>query len=168
MATPISQEPSGPCSEQEQMNEMSRNFYYVRKREVRMFPGATALLKMSIQKYMAKYEVEFMDDDQKLRVLLPLDVNREDSDKKFQLLMEMPDNMKKAKLLTFFRVDTIKEFEKHVQMTEISILGLERRNTCTSRRGRTSKINEISSNTQGRTGKTETNSGRIEELRLRS
>lgn len=132
MATPISQESSGPCSEQEQMNEMSRRFYYVRKREVRMFPGATTLLKMSIQKYMAKYEVEFMDDDQKLRVSLPLDVNREDSDKKFQLLMEMPDAMKKAKLFTFFRVDTIKELEKHVQMTEISILGLERRNTYTS------------------------------------
>ncbi|KAF5718164.1 hypothetical protein FGLOB1_1748 [Fusarium globosum] len=132
MATPISQEPSGPCSEQEQMNEMSRHFYYVRKRDFRMFPGATALLKMSIQKYMAKYEVEFMDDDQKLRVSLPLDVNKEDSDENFRLLMEIPDAMKTAKLLTFFRVDTIKELEKHVQMTEISILGLERRSTCTS------------------------------------
>lgn len=96
---------------------------------------------MSIQKYMVKYEVEFMDDDQKLRVSLPLDVNREDSDKKFQLLMEMPDAMKKANLLTFFRVDTIKELEKHVQMTEIS--GLERRSTCTSQERRTTKFNEI-------------------------
>lgn len=131
MATPISQEPSGPCSEQEQMNEMSRHFYYVRKREVRMFPGAKALLKMSIQKYMARYEVEYRDDDQKLRVSLPLDVNREDCDEKFQLLMEIPDVMMKAKLLTFFRVDTIKNLEKHVKMTEISILGLERRDPCT-------------------------------------
>ncbi|KLO85256.1 Uncharacterized protein LW94_13594 [Fusarium fujikuroi] len=94
--------------------------------------GAMALLRMSIQKYMAKYEVEFMDDDQKLRVSLPLDMNKEDSDESFRLLMEMLNAMKKAKLLTFFRVDTIKELEKHVQMTEISILGLERRNTCTS------------------------------------
>lgn len=117
---------------------MSRYFYYVRKREVRMFPGATALLKMSIQKYMAKYEVEFMDDDQKLRVSLPLDVNREDSDKKFQLLMEMPDAMKKVNLLTFFRVDTIKELEKHVQMAEIS--GLERRSTCTSQEREDHKV----------------------------
>lgn len=97
-----------------------------------MFPGAKDLLKVSIQKYMARYEVEFLDDDQRLRVSLPLDVNREDCDEKFQLLREIPDAMTKVKLLTFFRVDTIKDLEKHVKMTEISILGLERRDPCTS------------------------------------
>ncbi|KAF5649881.1 hypothetical protein F25303_4568 [Fusarium sp. NRRL 25303] len=150
MEPSTSQDPSQLSPEQIQLAEISRHFYYVNKREARMFSGVKTMLKISIQKYMAKYEVEFLDEDQKLRVSLPLDVNREDSDKKFQLLMEMSDAMKKAKLLTFFHVDTIKELEKHVQMTEIFYL-----------RPRKEKYLH-------KTGKAETNSGRIEELRLRS
>ncbi|KAF4444248.1 hypothetical protein FACUT_829 [Fusarium acutatum] len=132
MKAATSQEHSEPRPEQEQLNEISRHFYYVRKREVRMYPGAKALLKMSVQKYMAKYEVEFLGDDQRLRVSVPLEVIMKDSEERFHCVMEISDAMMKAKLLTFFRTDAIENAKNQVQISQIRISGLERRDASTT------------------------------------
>ncbi|KAF5534577.1 hypothetical protein FNAPI_12315 [Fusarium napiforme] len=125
METPTSQEPSV----REQLNEIVRHFYYVRKTDVSVFPGAKTLLKMSIQKHMSKYEVEFLEDDQRHRVSVPLDVMREDSEEKFRRIGEISNAMRKAKLLTFFREDSMEELKKKVRAGQTRVSGLEKRNS---------------------------------------
>ncbi|KAF5697534.1 hypothetical protein FMUND_15391 [Fusarium mundagurra] len=133
METPLSQVPPEVSPEQEQLMEISRHFYYVRKADARMFPGAKTLLKLSIQKYMAKYEVEFLDDDQRLRVSVPFDMLKKDSDEGFRRIMGIQDAMRKSKLLNFFRDDTIENLKKEVETAQIRVSGLERRGANTAK-----------------------------------
>ncbi|KAG5792394.1 hypothetical protein H9Q69_008551 [Fusarium xylarioides] len=132
METPISQGPPELSPEQEQLRETSRHFYYVRKADVRMYPGAKTFLKLSIQKYMAKYEVEFLDDDQRLRVSVPLDTVNKDFGEMSYGIMDIQDAMKEAKLLNFFRDDTIENLKKLVETAQIRVSGLKRRNANTA------------------------------------
>ncbi|KAF4494976.1 hypothetical protein FAGAP_8897 [Fusarium agapanthi] len=125
METPTSQE-------QDQLEEISRHFYYVRNTEARMSPGAKASLEMLIQKYFAKYEVDFLDDDQRLRISVPLDVIKKDINEIFHSMMDIADAFKKAELLAYFQDDTIKNTEKLIQMSHIRISGLEKINADTS------------------------------------
>ncbi|KAF5637824.1 hypothetical protein F52700_4526 [Fusarium sp. NRRL 52700] len=113
--------------EQAQLVEMSRHFYYARKPEVPMSSDDKALLEVSLQKYFPKYEVEFLDDDQRLRISVPFDVMKNmDADDKFQLLMENAAAIKDSELLTFFYGDTIEEIKKMICTTQILISYLKR------------------------------------------
>ncbi|KAF5603271.1 hypothetical protein FPCIR_1467 [Fusarium pseudocircinatum] len=98
---------------------------------------------MSIQKHMSKYELEFLEDDQRLRVLVPLDVMREDSEERFHRIGEISDAMRKAKLSTFFRDDSMKELEKQIRIAQTRISGLEKRNASTTQERRELKLHRI-------------------------
>ncbi|PNP76600.1 hypothetical protein FNYG_10019 [Fusarium nygamai] len=95
---------------------------------------------MSIQKHMSKYELEFLEDDQRLRVSVPLDVIREDSEEKFCRIMEISDAMRKAKLLTFFRVNSMEELKKQVRIAETRVSGLEKRNAISTQERKELKV----------------------------
>ncbi|KAF5581645.1 hypothetical protein FPANT_8833 [Fusarium pseudoanthophilum] len=83
---------------------------------------------MSIQKHISIYELEFLQDDQRLRASVPLDVMREDSEEKFRRIGEISDAMRKAKLSTFFREDLMEELKRKVRVGQTRVSGLEKRN----------------------------------------
>ncbi|KAI3576027.1 hypothetical protein IWW34DRAFT_807958 [Fusarium oxysporum f. sp. albedinis] len=125
MATPTSQEPSQLSPEQMQLYETIRHFLYTRKRDVRMPAVAKTVSEVSIQKHMAKYEVEFLDNDERLHVALPLKLS----------LKEMRDAVEKANLSTFFHSDETQLSRKMIQMTQVRISQLQNLNATTGKEG---------------------------------
>ncbi|RKK08687.1 hypothetical protein BFJ63_vAg11091 [Fusarium oxysporum f. sp. narcissi] len=135
MATPTSQEPSQLSPEQMQLYETIRHFLYTRKRDVRMPAVAKTVLEVSIQKHMAKYELEFLDNDERLHVALPLKVCGEDSYEVYLSLKEMRDAVEKANLSTFFHSDETQLSRKMIQMTQVRIPQLQNLNATTGKEG---------------------------------
>ncbi|KAF5552180.1 hypothetical protein FMEXI_2989 [Fusarium mexicanum] len=123
---------SSSPQEQEQLEELCRHFYYARNPETRMSPRKKASLEKSIQKYLAKYEVKFLDDDQTLRISVPLDVIKKDVTEVIQSMMDIAKAFKNAGLLTYFHDDTIRNTEKLIKISQIRISGLEKRNADTT------------------------------------
>ncbi|KAF5686327.1 hypothetical protein FDENT_5848 [Fusarium denticulatum] len=101
---------------------------------------ARRLYSRSIQKHMSKYELEFLEDDHRLRVSVPLDVIREDSEEKFYRIGEISDAMRKAKLSTFSRVDSMKDLEKQIWIAQTRISGFEKRNASTTQERKELKV----------------------------
>ncbi|KAF5239340.1 hypothetical protein FANTH_9999 [Fusarium anthophilum] len=118
--------------EQEQLEELCRHFYYTRNPETRMSPRKKASLEKSLQKYLAKYEVAFLDDDQTLRISVPLDVIKKDVMEVFHSMKDIAKAFKNTELLTYFHDDAIRNTEKLIQISQIRIAGLEQRNADTT------------------------------------
>jgi hypothetical protein len=89
---------------------------------------------------MSKYEMEFLEDDQRLRVSVPADVIREDSEEKFHRIGEISDAMRKAKVSNFFRADSIEELKKQVRIAQTRVSGLEKRNASTTEERKELKV----------------------------
>ncbi|KAF5565429.1 hypothetical protein FPANT_14156 [Fusarium pseudoanthophilum] len=69
--TTTSQSTPQLSTEEDRRNEEIRNRYFERKRHTPMPGFLKSMLLASIEKHIAEYTVEFLDDNQRLHVVLP-------------------------------------------------------------------------------------------------
>ncbi|KAF5697532.1 hypothetical protein FMUND_15389 [Fusarium mundagurra] len=101
METTTSQTTSQPSVEEDRMNKAIRNRYFERKRHTPMHCFLESILAPSLEKHMAEYTVEFLDNDQRLHVVLPPgDYLREDTH--CVARQDLEKAMRRTRLSTFF------------------------------------------------------------------
>ncbi|KAF5603272.1 hypothetical protein FPCIR_1468 [Fusarium pseudocircinatum] len=101
METTTSQRTSELSAEESRVNETIRNRYFKRKRHTPLPSSFKSMLVASIEKHMAEYTVEFLDNDQRLHVMLPPG-NYLCPDTRCFARRDLEKAMHKTKLSTFF------------------------------------------------------------------
>ncbi|KAG5743112.1 hypothetical protein H9Q70_014169 [Fusarium xylarioides] len=104
-------------AEEDRINEAIRNQYFERKRHTPMPNFLKSMLVASVEKNMAEYAVEFLDNDQKLHVLLPPG-NYLRLGTRCVARRELEKAMQKTRLSTFFKEKKSKNLEMLANITK--------------------------------------------------